>query len=220
MISHKFHNKAGLGNQLWCYAVTRTIALDSNFEFGIENPEIFKGKNFLNLDFGKTISGIINEYNEKRAYHPIYKQNCGIEKTDERLIKVSDNTRILGTMQSEYYIYHRKEEICNWFKIIKEYPSIYDLDNSCIINFRGGDFKKLNRYLELNYYFNAIKYILSLKPNIKFYIVTDDPILAKKNFNYEIIGRAKNGISYFDHKAGQDVGDIGFDYYLLNNANI
>jgi Glycosyl transferase family 11 len=217
MIVHKFHNKQGLGNQLWCYAVIRTIALDSNYEYGFEDTKIFKGKNFFNLDFGKTVKCSLENYREKSTYHPIYKQHCGIEKIDKNLINVKDGTKIAGTMQSELYIYHRKKEICNWFKI-KEYSQTYDPDNSCIINFRGGDFRNLIRYLNLDYYRNAINYMKILYPNITFYIVTDDPITAHQHFNYEILGRAKNGVSYFDHKTDQDVGDIGIDYSILNTA--
>ncbi|GAH68596.1 unnamed protein product, partial [marine sediment metagenome] len=57
MIVTELYNGQGLGNQLWSYVVTRVIALDRGFDFGIMNPEKFKGKDFMSLDFGKEVIG-------------------------------------------------------------------------------------------------------------------------------------------------------------------
>jgi len=42
MIATRFYNGQGLGNQLWAYVVTRTIALDLGYEYGIMSPEKFR----------------------------------------------------------------------------------------------------------------------------------------------------------------------------------
>lgn len=57
MIVTELYDGQGLGNQLWSYVVTRVLALDRGFEFGIINPEKFKGSSFLSLDFGKQVLG-------------------------------------------------------------------------------------------------------------------------------------------------------------------
>ena len=57
MICTELYNGQGLGNQLWLYAVTRTKALDLGVDFGIMNPEKFKGLHFLDLDFGRQVFG-------------------------------------------------------------------------------------------------------------------------------------------------------------------
>lgn len=195
----------GLGNQLWVYAVTRTIALDLGYDFGIENPGAFKGSSFMNIDFGKTPEDIKNFYVEKRVNHP-YLNNCNISKIDSRLLHIHDNTKISGIMQAEDYIKHRKVEISKWFEI-KKYNMPVDLNNCCIVNFRGGDFKTLERFIRGDFYKNAINYVKTLLPDIKFYIVTDDPVAVREFLDFEIIGRSVSNID-----------DIGFDYAILNNA--
>ncbi len=57
MIITEIYNGQGLGNQLWCYVVTRVIALDRGYEFGIKSPEKFKCNDFLTLDCGKQVIG-------------------------------------------------------------------------------------------------------------------------------------------------------------------
>jgi copper homeostasis protein CutC len=55
---------------MWQYAVCRTIAEKLNYEWGI-NPspshDYFNGESqmkFMNVDFGKPVEGILNEYHE------------------------------------------------------------------------------------------------------------------------------------------------------------
>ena len=57
MIVTELYNGQGLGNQLWSYVVTRTLALDRGFDFGVMHPEKFKGSAFLDMDFGKQVIG-------------------------------------------------------------------------------------------------------------------------------------------------------------------
>ena len=69
MIAGIFHQGSGLGNQLHRYVATRVLALDKGYEWGMENPELFKGKNFMSvpwkLDPGSTyVWG--NIFNEKK----------------------------------------------------------------------------------------------------------------------------------------------------------
>jgi hypothetical protein len=57
MIVTELYEGQGFGNQLWCYVVTRIIAKKNGYKFGIKSPEKFKGKEFLNLDFGQKVIG-------------------------------------------------------------------------------------------------------------------------------------------------------------------
>ena len=59
-----------LGNHMWQYAVCRTISEKLGYEWGI-NPtpshDYFNGANqmdFMDVDFGCEVKGIINEYHE------------------------------------------------------------------------------------------------------------------------------------------------------------
>lgn len=55
MLVTRFYDGQGLGNQLWTYIVTRTVALDKGYEFGFGSIEKFKGHDFLNLNFGRPV---------------------------------------------------------------------------------------------------------------------------------------------------------------------
>ena len=47
MIVTELYDGQGIGNQLWCYFVTRTIADNLGFQYGIMRPDKFKGIDFM-----------------------------------------------------------------------------------------------------------------------------------------------------------------------------
>jgi hypothetical protein len=139
MIITELYNGQGLGNQLWCYVVTRTIALDKGFDFGIMSAEKFKGKAFLDLDFGKEVKGgqgpeggppitlpdgITNYFVEKNTWYERYK--CDIRDYDPTLIRISDNSKIelgidpakkiLDRRNSQYVANKQKSEFCDYHR--------------------------------------------------------------------------------------------------------
>ena len=182
MITTELYTGQGFGNQLWCYVVTRVIALDQGYDFGIEHPERFKGADFLHLDFGKEVTGILHHYQEKELRHPI--NGADIRTYDKALVSVADNTKIDGILQDEQYILHRKNEIREWVKIPEEYEC-YDFssDDICIINFRGGEYTRHSElFLPSTYWDNAIANMQKINSNFKFIVITDDPRAAKKFF--------------------------------------
>lgn len=232
MIVTELYNGQGLGNQLWCYVVTRTIALDNSYLFGIKSPEKFKAKHFMNIDFGEVVVGgdgpeggppttlpetIIHYYKEN-----LIRNNIGIDITsiDSGIKTISDNTKIDGGMQSEQYIIHRKKEIINWVT-----PSIkildYSHDDICVIHFRGGDYKCAgNTLLPVSYYQNSMSHMLQRNHKMKFVVITDDINLAKSYFgdSVEYVGSCLTGIRD-QHQANFHIGgDLSIDYSILNNA--
>ena len=133
MIVTELYNGQGLGNQLWCYIVTRVIASKNGYDFGIMSPNKFKGSDFIDIDFGKEIiggsgpeggppnklpNGIDSYYREKMTIEPTY--NCDVSHLDEKLFNIKDNTKIDGIMQDENYIIDYKKEIIEWIKIKPE----------------------------------------------------------------------------------------------------
>jgi hypothetical protein len=215
-----------LGNHMWQYAVCRTIAEKLGYEWGI-NPitshDYFGGKSqmtFMNVDFGKPIKGITLEYHEKWKNYR-HTDDVNITMLDESLYKINDNTILLGDngskggiYQSEDYIIDRKEDIAIWFEIKKEAKDYYDKllldmgisldDNLCVINFRGGEYKSIpNVLLRKEYWKDAINHMLAINPNMKFLLITDDTECA-------------NSFMPFPIKAIHI--DIGFDYYVVNQA--
>jgi len=229
MIVTELYDGQGLGNQLWCYAVTRTIALDNGYEFGIMNPAVFKGFGFMNLDFGNSVFGgdgppggppislptkITNYYNERKILHA----DSDVRTLDMDLQNVSDNTKIDGVMQAEEYIKHRKNEIMEWFKIFEK-PNI-SLDNTCVIHFRGGDFVGAgSTLLPIEYYHNAMEKMKEENEDICFVAVTDDPDFFKLRFpDVKVVGASLSGIQDNRKAAHHIGGPIGMDYSIINNA--
>lgn len=217
MIVTELWNGQGLGNQLACYITTRCIAIDNGYEFGIHHPERFKGSSFLkNVDFGKNVTGgltleegktpvslpdgITNYYVEKNVYH---QNGSNITPYDMNLTKIPDNTKIDGLMQGEDYFKRHKDEIRNWLKVnLIELP-----ENLCIINFRGGEYVYVKDFfLPKSYWDNAINNMKSIRPDMKFHVVTDDPNTARYFFSSEIT---------ISHEMSLDYAMIQSAYYLI-----
>jgi hypothetical protein len=212
--------------------VTRIIAENNGYDFGIMSPHKFKGREFMKLDFGRQVvggigpeggppsmlpEGIHQYYKEKIIRHPI--SFIDISPMDDSLISISDNTKIDGTMQSIEYIKGYKKILSGYIKT--SYPrevTEYD-ENSCIIHIRGGDFINSSAMLYSDYYINAMNYFKSINNTINFYIVTDDINTAKQILpGIEIIGSSSsncNDLSKASHHLG---GPIWMDYSILNNA--
>lgn len=218
LIVTEMYKGQGLGNQLYTYVTTRTIALDQGIDFSIMHPELFKGADFLSLDFGKAVKGgrgpeggppkklplgIDHYYKEREIIHPIH--GSDIRLYDEQLINVLPNTKIDGLMQDEKYFEHRKNDIKEWLKVKEEYECFdYADDNICVINFRGGEYARHKElFLNKDYWSNAVNNMLKINNNFKFVVITDDVFNAKKFFpNYEV--------SHFS---------IAKDYVIVKNAH-
>jgi hypothetical protein len=233
MIVTELYNGQGLGNQLWCYVVTRLIAESNNYGFGIMSPEKFKGKEFIDLDFGKKVTGgsgpeggppnilpdtITHYYKENLIRHP--NSGLDISPKDDIMLNIGDNTKIDGTMQSFEYVKNYKDKISGYLKIQEDKKILdYSDDNICIIHIRGGDFKNSSAMLYSNYYTNAMNYFRMKNNDMVFYVVTDDVNTAKQILpNVQIIGSSTTN-STDSNKANHHLGGpIWIDYSILNNA--
>jgi hypothetical protein len=195
MLVTKLYDGQGLGNQLWSYVVTRTLALDKGLDFAIMSPEKFKGKDFLDLEFGEKVigdvgpedeppfplpEGISSYYVEKNQWHKKYK--CDIRDFDPDLLKITDNTMIGGYFQSEKYILHRREEIRSWLRIKPAFECTdFSSENICVLNVRGGEYKG-NPHLILprKYWMDAVRNMLKINGDLSFVVITDDVRYAQK----------------------------------------
>lgn len=218
MIITELYNGQGLGNQLFCYLTTRVIALDKGYDFGIMSPEKFKGKSFLDLDFGQAViggagpeggpplklpEGIDYYYNERQICHP--ETGVDIRIFDENLVNIPDKTKIDGVMQAERYLAHRKKEIGRWLKVKEEAECRdYANDDICVINFRGGEYVNVpDLFLPQKYWDDAIYKMRLKNPSFRFVVITDDQRTAKRFFpDFEVF--------HFD---------IGKDYSIIKNAH-
>ena len=183
MISGIFHVGSGIGNQLARYVMTRVLALDKGLEFGMKNPELFKGQSFMNLDMGKEYKGHDHEYVEKRVNN---EQGVDIRDYDwEGLLTIKDNTLIDGEFQGYKYYIHHLDKIREWLKV----EPLDMPDDVCVINFRGGEYVGVkDLFLPKEYWDLAISKMKLINPDMVFEVHTDDIETARQFFpDYKII---------------------------------
>lgn len=182
MIAGIFHKGSGLGDQLFRYITTRTLALDKGYEFGMVDWDNFKGKDFMNLGVSSAIEYISdkNIWNEKN----VRENGIDITQYDPEINFVEDNTIIDGNFEDEKYWGHRLPEIREWLKV----EPLEMSDDLCVINFRGGEFATdKDLFLTQDYWYEAIRQLTNHIPfhimkSFRFEVHTDDPILAKQFF--------------------------------------
>jgi hypothetical protein len=199
MIGTELIEGYGLGNQLFFYIVTRSLAMDKGVDYGFVNPgqigNVYhskKGMYFMDIDMGKEISR--DEMKNFKIYHEqddrLYMGNskhdmangCYISGADKGLMSVEDNTIVYGNMQDQSYFEKYRDQIRDWLKVRPEFESDeYTADDLCIISFRGGEYTDHPElYLDRQYYLNAIKNMKKINKDMRFMVVTEDEESAKK----------------------------------------
>ena len=187
MITGIIHKGSGLGDQLFSYIATRVRAADLGVDFGFIGKEFFKGKDFLDLDWGKEPEG--KEYlgyhieqpsgalvfdDPMVAKHAIFK----VDKPyfDPEFDFIEDGTVIDGYgAQDLRYFQHNLYGIKQWTK-----TEPLEVDNdTCIINFRGGEFAAIPELFLPQEYWETARALMHGKiPGVH----TDDPDLAVNFF--------------------------------------
>lgn len=201
MIIGLIHKGSGLGDQLFSYIATRVRAADLGVDFGFVGREFFKGKEFMQLDWGKPATtldysdGIFveNPWHIEEPAGKIIVQSinkpfvCNKPYFDPDFDFIEDGTIIDGYgAQDTRYFGHRLDEIREWLKIREAVKGMEGNDNTCIINFRGGEFKAVPElYLGSDYWDEAIRAFVTLHPNraFRFEVHTDDPEAAVEVFD-------------------------------------
>ncbi len=185
MILLSFKKGQGLGNQLWNYVVLRSIADYNNYKFKLLNHDLFLGKEFLEIKKCSTNieieSDVKNYYKEKVIYDIDLK--CFISLFDKEILNIKENTIIEGILQSEEYLKPSTKIINKYINIKEKRNNLLNLNNTCLLNIRGGEYK-LHRELLLpkSYWINAMKNMKSFNNKIEFKIITDDNKYASKLF--------------------------------------
>jgi len=198
MIGTEFLYGQGLGNQLFCYVTSRTLALDKGCRFGTIGRQYFGdrrysddgGSFFENLDLGadcvhEDFSGTYEEASQ-RVYLPTSghdrKHGCDITRYDPGVAQVVEGTLIKGILQSEKYIRHRKREVCEWLAVASAFDSYeYCDDNLCIINMRGGEYVAHEElYLPRSYWLHGMDNMRKINPGMRFLVITEDVTSARR----------------------------------------
>lgn len=187
MIIGKIHSGSGIGDQLFSYITTRTMALDKGYDFGFVGKEFFKGKDFMNLDWGKEVDNVISYMIEQSTgkLAIVSPTNYGVFEIttpyyNPEVNFIEDGTIIDGcSAQDERYWGHRLNEIREWLKV----EPLDMPDSLCVINFRGGEYATVPElFLTPDYWAKAV---LSIE-NVNFEVHTDDSVMAKNYFSFPI----------------------------------
>ena len=237
MIVSEIWTGSGLGNQIWNYVVPRIIAEKNGYEYGIEHPERWKASTFMHVDFGKDVlggespeggpptklpNGIKTYYKELHTPHPITGFDWAL--ADPMMMRLPDNTKVDGCMQHLEYIEPYKEKILEWLKYdedkkVRDYSS----EDICVIQFRGGDYLTGHSFCTPEYYEMSMNKMREINPNVKFFVVTDDPTSASTWIpGVPVIGSAisdekdllQGSIGWYKYPGGP----VSIDYSILNTA--
>lgn len=177
MISAIFHPGSGLGDQLFRYITARTLAEKNGTEFSMVGKEYFKGKNFINLDYG--VENSISFEIQMPAGKIVPKEPVWEEGTRYYNPEINFLTEgiIDGNFQDERY--WDVDKVKEWLKT----EPIDMPDDLCVINFRGGEFSYIpDLFLPQEYWDKAIEEMRKINPKMEFEVHTDDPATAKKFF--------------------------------------
>jgi hypothetical protein len=198
MIITEFYDGQGLGNQLWVYAASRSIAEQLNLPFVLLGAERFKGDDFLNIVNHVGISEddaskLIYERNWQNFHEDLfYDPNLDYISSgfDSRVMSLSGANKLEGLFQSERYFFGDIDRPQRYFlldHVWKEKNPISE--DTCIINLRGGEYKRHKKFiLPKTYWENAIENMKRMADVRKFLIVTDDIRYARAMFpGYEVL---------------------------------
>jgi len=201
--------KGGLGNQLFQYAFGRQLSLNNNCKLILDISDYNFNKGFRKFHLQEfsidceLISNkcIFNNINNRFIFNSRFFKENKVSLFNERLLFIT-NGYFDGYWQSDKYFTEIRNlllmeltpKVLNnkILKIIK----LFDR-NSVSVHIRKSDYltKENSRiYAEVTskYYFNSMNYILSINPNSKFFIFSDDFKWVKdnldfSNFNFEFI---------------------------------
>lgn len=186
----------GLGNRLFCYVSARSLALDAGEDFFLSGAELLP--DFLSSALQGVRTEAVEEpveyrEREERLYlcdsvhdmiHGCY--TAGVDPDIRRARSVTEAcdrpVLLSGNLQDESYFSAHREEIREWLRVSP------DLDNKtlcahniCILNLRGGEYVQENAlYLRRSYWLKAMKQMKTIRDDMEFHIVTDDPGEASK----------------------------------------
>lgn len=191
VVATELYAGQGLGNQLWAYAVTRSIAQQRGLDFAILGRERFKGSAIFDIDFGESLpefkrsregkspnglpAGLRFYKRERRVTS--HESGVDVSGPDDQLFRVPANTLLDGTFQAYKYLENVQGLVHDWIRI----PSgLEPLDsNTCVIHVRAGDFRNVpHASLGRSYYENAIESMVKMQGVDRFICVSDQPQVA------------------------------------------
>ena len=175
-----------LGNHIAYYVSVRAIAEKLGYSWGfdpIPSYDYYNGAqqmSFMNIDYGEFPNNIQNTYKELELRYNDHGDNVDVRPFDENVFNIVDDSELFGVFQAPEYFYDRISDVKKWLSIkdevINEAKSLITLDdNTCLINFRGGEYKHHpGLIIRAEYYHRCIERMREINPEMKFIVITDD----------------------------------------------
>jgi hypothetical protein len=209
-----------LGNQLFIYAATKSIALDLGYEYRyrVLKPNCRFGKNGV-------VKGIIGHqymYDFEKAFHIDTSERVSeliqLENSwtyyaladtnfNKEVYAIKDNTRLKGHYGSPKYFEHRRKEVLGWFKfrdeyLEKGYNRLKQITETCkashviSIHMRYGNYRRHGLSLDPSYYRNAVVRMRELlcDRDLCFILFSDEPKEAKALLNMDNVILAQGNV--------------------------
>lgn len=203
----------GLGNQMFQYALGRCLELKHNIEvkYDITIFETYFRKYELDIFNLNPIYASIDEIFKLKNYNPkqskilrllprLIRRNFETYKQESpktipaNILKFKDNIYFDGYWQSEKYFKEIENVIRKEFTFKKsmdeknkQLADEMSIINSVSIHVRRGDYiteKPILDICSLEYYQNAISYIIERVDNAHFFVFSDDPVWAANNLKF------------------------------------
>ena len=197
-----------LGNQLFIYAATKSIALDLGYTyryrvlkpigaFGknetikeIGHQYIYDFEKAFHIDTSERVDELIQLENSW-TYYALSDTNF-----NEEVYAIKDNTHLKGHYGSPKYFEHRRTEVLGWFKfhdeyLEKGYGRVKQIKEACeasliiSIHMRYGNYRRHGLSLDPTYYRNAMVKMRELfcDRDLCFILFSDEPKEAKTLLN-------------------------------------
>lgn len=174
MISSYFHAGSGVGDQLFRFITSRTIAEKMGVPHGMEGAE-----NCKVLDFMKLPPFYSPAVHDKRWEEKCIRDENGVDviSFDPESQFLEPNTIIDGSFEDDKYWRNNLKNINEWLKVEPlEVPNHF-----CVVGFRGGEYAAIPElFLPKEYYETAVAHMRELNPKMQFHIHTDDPLMANE----------------------------------------
>jgi hypothetical protein len=195
--------------------------------FCLRGLDVFKGCDFLDLSIDSTEES--NEllapsmvFYERQFYDPQLKLFA--TAFDERVLRLKSSHDLVGFFQSEQYFFGDLEKLKHYIRIKSYVLQLNSIsDDICVLNLRGGEYKRFNDLLlPKSYWENAKKNMQKLFGIEKFIVVTDDYRYAKALFPLtEIIsGNVANCYATLSNAKYVIASNSSFSYFpLKTNLN-
>ncbi len=116
----------GLGNQMFQYAICRTLAESNGYNFHILTTD--RHKNELTTYFNLPMIGYCSDHRsvDNLSFKQHYYEDTQVQGFDSSLNSISDDTYLEGFFQTEKYFIQNRSNVEKWFTSIMD-PQVLEL---------------------------------------------------------------------------------------------